>query len=209
MWTWYRRQRSKMIRRAPYGSKPPTRADRPPDGWKTVDSSSTERLAELADRALFSVTGRALEEVSRRNFLGKSAKAGLALGLATMPLWRSNSAVLAHGEPCNVWDTTPQSLPGACGPSPLCWSSHCNSNKQCHLAHPPTKRRTYTGSTCTCNSCNNCWTEHCCTQNGYHWRCCDCCESHPNTSLRCSASSCDHTDLSMNKCICRKRLEAC
>ncbi len=202
----FRPRSARWVRPAPPGITDPSRTDRPPDGWANVKPSPLDRTAGAADVALLTASSIAVESVSRRRALRLLGQAGLIVGLATTGLFRGER-VLAHGLGCNALDPNNQ-LPGACGPSPLCYSLHCSSG-QCHTAHIPTRRRAYGGSTCTCGTCPNCWTEHCCAQNGSHWTCCDCCQSHPAVGGTCSRSSCSNTSLTMRKCICRRSTGGC
>jgi hypothetical protein len=188
----------KLGRSAPPGIRPPSRPDAPADGWELLNPTATDQLAGVVDHVAIGAADSVARAVSRRNFLGGVAKAGLLLGTGLVSvLWRISDAEAI--ESCNHDDPN-NNTSGPCGPSPLCQSEHCIGGGQCDLGHANIRRRTYAGSTCGTADTSNCWIENCCASSGAHWRCCDCCQDHGASATSCSCSG-------RRKCICRERLE--
>lgn len=185
-------------RPAPAGVRPAAaRSDRPAHGWEPVAPSLAERLTESADTAVLRMTDAAARGISRRQFLARTGAVGLVVGMgAGTVLFRTDRAA-AHGYACD-------SDGSACGPSPLCSGTYCNTSRAqaCAYERADTARRAWGGGACLVTN-SNCWTEHCCAQayNG-HVSCCDCCA--PSGTSRCT--NCPRT---MYKCICRRRLDTC
>jgi hypothetical protein len=185
-------------RPAPPGVRPAAaRSDRPAHGWKPVAPSLAERLTERADTAVLQMTDAAARGITRRQLLARTGAVGLALGMGAGTFLFRTEKASAHGYACD-------SDGSACGPSPLCASTYCNTGRAqaCAYERADTARRAWGGGACLVTN-SNCWTEHCCAQafNG-HASCCDCCA--PTGTINCT--SCPQH---MHKCICRRRLDTC
>jgi hypothetical protein len=196
-------------RPAPLGARPPRlRTDMPPDGWEALKLTPAQSLGASIDSGLLRAADGVARSISRRVFLRRAGQLGLLLGLAvTDVLWFSPSA---QALTCNFFDGSNDKFPGACGPSEPCGGSQCNSSDNCdtkvqcsgggHLQKQP-------WASATCGTGDNSWSENCCSQNGFHWSCHDCCGCTANISGQCDFASCgNHTRY---RCICRHQGSAC
>lgn len=179
---------------APPGSQRPSRrSGSPPDAWVPLNPSLLQQARSRLDYVLLRAVGSSSRWISRRQFLRRLGQVGVLVGVsAGSVLWRQDRS-LAHGRtcfmPCN-----------ACGPSPPCNQSlgYCNSNGQCNLGTAGVRRRTHDDFTCTCDSCDNSWTDHCCSCLGVHYQCNDCCTPTGGTDKCVGGCSDKHA------CICKK-----
>jgi hypothetical protein len=195
-------------RPAPPGAREEGRFDRRPDGWIYLDASLSQRLVAQLDKLLFRCVDLASDGVTRRTFLRRTGEVAFTLALALnelawMPTIAKAGDVYTACTGCNCEDSHCQ-LFGACGPSPECDSTHCNSNFECDIANKPADRRRvaqssghWAGYDCTSdNTAANAWTECC---DGATHKCSDCCTG-VTTLPNCNSGSCGVTK---HACICR------
>lgn len=190
-----------------------TRLDGPPDGWERLDGSLSQLAASQIDVALLRATDAAARGIGRRQFLKRAGQIGLVAGLGITNLVWDRPARASHNfrEICcntTTCDGISDQFPGACGPSAPCRDAHCATNGQCKLNHThngssfPIQRQLYATGNCSGSNADNCWTEDCCSENGFMWKCCDCCENHPSSNNACNCAG-------KFRCICRERQQAC
>jgi hypothetical protein len=185
-------------RAAPSGTRD-SRGDlnHPPDGWRVLHASRSERAVAFADATLLRMTDTAVRGVTRRKLLHRAAGIGVAGGaLMSGAFGRQGPELSLAAGPC---------FPGAnggCGPSPLCDDQACQSDShQCRYTADGVQTRCYGQFTCCSPSFDNCWHECC---NGYVKRCCDCCVK--SSLVGGGATQCSSCNgLTRYACICRGR----
>jgi hypothetical protein len=202
-----RLQEPRAVRPAPEGAGPVDGGlGRRPDGWAYLDPSVSQRMLSTLDAFILRVAHAASQGVSRRDFLPRTGEIVFGLSLLASDVLlvpgTANADFVCTG--CNCQDSGCQ-LSGACGSSPLCTNSHCNSEFECALSSNPSERRRvnqatgqWAGFDCGASNAVNCWTE-CCAPGNRH-RCCDCCTG-SNTLPNCTSGSCG--GVTKHACICR------
>lgn len=191
--------RSSFDKTAPPGVRPPAQ-DGPADGWVVLDQSRAARAGVAVDTALLRIADGAARTINRRRFLAGTGAAVLAVTIGASGVFRTRSA---YGAVCNVLDPN-NALAGACGPSPLCPTSHCeNSGGSCDATLSAVTWRAYGGCDCVGPSSQNCWTENCCSQYNGTFRCCDCC------STSGAGGQCCGCNVTRRRCICRRKETSC
>jgi hypothetical protein len=190
------------VRPAPYGSRPPGRADGPPDGWQILNQSRFESLVVAGDRALLRASDHLARRISRRTLLKRLAQTGVVIGVAGSRLVWGPDYGLATPR-CNVCDPNERN-PGACGPSEQCGNLECSGtgDGRCNLSHSCNGRsvegRVWGRASCTTNQ-GGTWQE--CCQNRV-WICRDCCGCQVHSSGQCNTGNCSSG--TRYKCICEK-----
>jgi len=185
--------------------------DKAPDGWRVVTSSKREALFLALDRSAYRATVRVSRQVSRRTFLNRAAKAGLAISAGVSGvLWGPAPRANATFQKCNVYVTGGDYNDGACGPSDECGAVECDGagDGSCNAGHVCGNSVVVKGRATFVN--NSCGTEffwyECCPNGGF--KCTDCCgcKYHPGATCEQEGgtSSCvaPHPHY---KCICEKK----
>jgi len=178
-----------------------------PHGWRR-DVGSLEQFGDGLDAQLLKITVRMTDGVTRRDLLRRAAGVGAVAGLAmTRTLWTPGNAA-GGAVALSCYATDPNGVAdGACGPSPICSDSWCNSNGNCADAQTLASKRGYGGNVCqnSISGEDNCWTENCCgTPLNRVSLCCDCC-----TPSGPGAGGCNDCSRPKQKCICRSNIRNC